>query len=95
MPVTTQHPNATDNSPSVFKMNPPVKPLPPAPKIESSPPHRKISSPTQYRKSSDITVKVQLVLTRSIEVDSMASTQDLVRAAANTLKLSGDSFDLW
>lgn len=75
-------------------LTPPDKPLPPAPK-KSPLPRRKISEPVQFRKGRDATVTVQLVLTRSIKVDEAASTQDLVRAAANTFRLSEDSFALW
>lgn len=75
-------------------LNPPDKPLPPAPK-KSPLPTRKISAPVRFGKGRDVTVTLQLVLTRSIKVDEAASTQDLVRAAANTFNLSEDSFALW
>ena len=84
-------------SPSTEKRssdNPPDKPLPPASKKRPVP-RRNISEPEQFRKGRDATVTVQLVLTRSIKVDVAASTQDLVRAAASTFKLSEDSFALW
>ena len=79
---------------SSFEMRPPSKPLPPAPK-KSPLPRRKISSPAQFDKTRDVRVTVQLVLTRSVKVDEAASTQDLLRVAANTFKLSEDSFALW
>ena len=84
-------------SPSTEKYssdNPPDKPPPPASKKRPVP-RRNISEPEQFRKGRDATVTVQLVLTRSIKVDVAASTQDLVRAAASTFKLSEDSFALW
>ena len=84
-------------SPSTEKCssdNPPDKPPPPASKKRPVP-RRNISEPEQFRKGRDATVTVQLVLTRSIKVDVAASTQDLVRAAASTFKLSEDSFALW
>ncbi|KAL9960969.1 hypothetical protein ACROYT_G034479 [Oculina patagonica] len=74
---------------------PPSKPLPPAPRSKSPLPPRRISSPAQFGKTRDVSVTVQLVLTRSIKVDEAASTQDLLRAAADTFKLSEDSFALW
>jgi len=76
-------------------MKPPDKPLPPAPKAKSPLPQRKISAPAQFDKGREVTVTVQLVLTRSIKLDGAATTQDLARAAANTFNLSEDSFALW
>ena len=89
--------SAPPGSPSTEKRssdNPPDKPLPPASKKRSVP-RRNISEPEQFRKGRNATVTVQLVLTRSIKVDVAASTQDVVRAAASTFKLSEDSFALW
>ena len=89
--------SAPPGSPSTEKRssdNPPDKPLPPASKKRPVP-RRNISEPEQFRKGRDTTVTVQLVLTRSIKVDVAASTQDLVRAAASTFKLSENSFALW
>ncbi|PFX18403.1 Neutrophil cytosol factor 2 [Stylophora pistillata] len=80
---------------SAFEMKPPSKPLPPAPKSKSPLPTRKISMPAQFKQERDVTVKFQLVLTRSVKVDQSASAQDLLRAAANTFKMSEDSFALW
>ncbi|XP_020628407.1 uncharacterized protein LOC110065597 [Orbicella faveolata] len=76
-------------------MKPPSKPLPPAPRSKSPLPHRSVSSPAESSAKNDVTVTVQLVLTRSIKVDEAASTQDLLRAAANTFKLPEDAFALW
>ncbi|XP_073242707.1 uncharacterized protein [Porites lutea] len=89
--------SAPPGSPSTEKRssdNPPDKPLPPASKKRPVP-RRNISEPEQFRKGRNATVTVQLVLTRSIKVDVAASTQDVVRAAASTFKLSEDSFALW
>lgn len=81
---------------STFEMKPPSKPLPPAPRSKSPlPPHRSISSPADLIAKNDVTVTVQLVLTRSIKVDEAASTQELLRAAADTFKLPEDAFALW
>ena len=95
--LTKQLPNGNAaRSRSAFEMKPPAKPLPPAPKAKSPLPPRKISSPAFLSKNRhDVPVTVQLVLTRSIKVDEAASTQDLLRAAANTFKLPEDSFALW
>lgn len=80
---------------SAFEMKPPAKPLPPAPRSKSPLPTRKISLPAQFNQESDVTVKFQLVLTRSVKVGQSASAQDLLRAAANTFQMSEDSFELW
>lgn len=98
-PISNIAPHLQNGSPtrsrSAFEMKPPAKPLPPAPKGRSPLPARKISSPAFLAKNRDVTVTVQLVLTRSIKVDAAASTQDLVRAAANTFKMTEDSIALW
>ena len=95
-PATTLLPRGTaTRSRSAFEMKPPDKPLPPAPKAKSPLPQRKISAPAQFDKGREVTVTVQLVLTRSIKLDGAATTQDLARAAANTFNLSEDSFALW
>ena len=95
-PLTTLLPNDEPTRPkSVFEIKPPEKPLPPTPKAKSPIPSRKISAPAQIDQSRDVTVTVQLILTRSIKVDKAASTQDLVRAAAHTFNLPEDSFALW
>lgn len=75
---------------SEFELKPPDKPLPPAPK-KSPLPQRKISA-TQSR-TRDVTV--QLILTRSIRVNSSASAYDLLRAAADTFNMPENSFGLW
>jgi len=75
-------------------MKPPSKPLPPAPRSKSPLPLRSMSSPEIIAKN-DVTVTVQLVLTRSVKVNEAASTQDLLRAAADTFKLPEDAFALW
>ena len=89
--------SAPPGSPSTEKRssdNPPDKPPPPGSKKRPLS-HRKKSQPVQFRKGRDATVTVHLVLTRSIKVDVAASTQDLVRAAASTFKLSKDLLALW
>ena len=82
-------PSAANTRPrSPIDMGPPKKPLPPSPRPKS--PLMWQQSP-QSSDGRDVT----LVLTRSVKVDESASTQDLLRAAANTFKLSEDSFALW
>lgn len=90
----TQLPVEPARSRSTLEMKPPSKPLPPAPRSKSPLPLRSMSSPEIIAKN-DVTVTVQLVLTRSIKVNEAASTQDLLRAAANTFKLPEDAFALW
>ena len=73
---------------------PPDKPLP-SPTRKSPLPLRQIPSPVPFGIGRDVTVNVQLVLSRPVKVDGTASTQELLRAAANTFALPEDSFALW
>lgn len=93
-PLLPRKKNSEDNSHSGmgsygFNLEPPDKPLPPAPK-KSPLPLRKTSSSSRTR---DVTV--QLLLTRSVKVSSSASAYDLLRAAAETFKMPENSLGLW
>lgn len=93
-PLLPRKKNSEDNSHSgmrlsAFNLEPPDKPLPPAPN-KSPLPQRKTSSSSRTR---DVTV--QLLLTRSIKVNSSASANDLLRAAAETFKMPENSLGLW
>ncbi|XP_068715177.1 neutrophil cytosol factor 2-like [Montipora foliosa] len=76
-----------------LELNPPNKPLPPAPKSKSPVPPRRISAPAYLSNARD--VSLQLILTRAVKVDSEASAEDLVRAAADTFNMPEGSFALW
>ena len=78
---------------SGFELKPPDKPLPPAPKSKSPVAPRRISAPAYLSNARD--VSVQLILTRAVKVDSEASAEDLVRAAADTFNMPEGSFALW
>ena len=92
-PLLPRKKNSEDNSQSGqrlsgFELKPPDKPLPPAPK-KSPLPQRKVSQ----SKTRDVTV--QLILTRSIKVNSSASAYDLLHAAAEKFNMPENSFGLW
>ena len=96
-PLLPKKANSEDHSQnglrlSEFELKPPDKPLPPAPR-KSPLPKRKISSPATQSRTRDVTV--QLILTRSIRVNSSASAYDLLRAAADTFNMPENSFGLW